>query len=149
MNVKDAQELMEAIHHCEDVICSTEENCKNDHIQLAKWLRELLKLKHGVQDERKVREYNMDLIEKARDIIRDRGFASASELVSELAAYCHEEGIPPSIFPEGLIGIIEEIVCDDIYSVEYANKATELFYYNPDEFFCDGKREEYIDNKEG
>ncbi len=97
----------------------------------------------------------MGIIEKDRDMIREKGFYSAVELVLELVAYCTKEGIPPSQFSDDITKILDDIVCDDIHSVEYANKATEdhkrkdLFYYNPDEFFCDGDRDKYIDNTEG
>jgi hypothetical protein len=79
------------------------------------------------------------LIKEARRYIKEYGFRSAAEIVSHCTAFAYETNLFDK-YPEGRTrspSWIEEIPCDDIHTVEYANKQTEqyrrkdLFYYNP------------------
>jgi len=93
------------------------------------------------------------IIEKAREIIREQGFCSASELIVDLVIWCAENDMKHN----NIVPLLEFVPSeeDGIHSVEYANEGTksfrrkDLFYYNPDVFFCDGNREEYINYTEG
>jgi len=70
-----------------------------------------------------------ELIERTRDVIRSFGFRSAVQLAVDLACLRVES--------EAIFSIFEQIPCEDIFVVEYANKETadyrrkDLYYYQP------------------
>ena len=49
--MKEIEELIEAIKHCNDVVINncTNDSCKADHLQLKNWLKELLYLKYNIK----------------------------------------------------------------------------------------------------
>ena len=78
------------------------------------------------------------IIAQARNQIREAGFASAMTITFDIAKFIIHNGIE---FEDGMDDlhriIVEEITCEDIHKVEYANQSTEdhrrkdLFYYLP------------------
>lgn len=71
----------------------------------------------------------MNLVEKARRLVRDRGFKSAIQITLELMNDKHSV--------EEITTAISSLECDDIKRIEYTNtyvapyKTKDLFVYNP------------------
>ena len=71
----------------------------------------------------------MNLVEKARDLVRSRGFKSKIQLTLDLMKDNHSA--------KDIELAIASLACKDIIRVEYTNtyvapyKTKELFYYNP------------------
>ena len=77
----------------------------------------------------------MELLEFARNVVREKGYIAATALAIILVAHNHLGGDRIKL----VMDTMEQLESKEIHRVEYANEATkifrrkDLFYYNPEE----------------